>query len=984
MKKAWTMRTQITALMVILVLLQGIVFLLALSFTGVYNRLDDEAFRLFSSAINTRIQGSNNATKKLANNAINDTNSLAAAFNYISNRNPGQPYSSEPLYAHTVREGADRLANFMINNPVSGAFFIMDEPNEDGKHLGVYLRSRFQGESANNIGDIVYEIGPHNAIPKSMSISRSWQLMYTPKDKSAMDFFEKPLEAARKWKGQDLQYYGYWSSPLNMVGDEREEILYTLPLIDSKGVPFGVFGLEISTDLFSNYYLPNEDIPYDSSFFAIIPNREDKIDLDWFIPGGAKARAYLHTGETISLEKVENCGSSACAMYETNIEGIGDMYCAVNTLDIYSEDSPFSDQSWALIGMVPKRVLHQPSTNIAVTMQSIISLSTIVLVIVVSVLVFLKTRKIFGLSEYAGNLSPYQEIHFEPTGILEIDDLTAAVEMLNQRVLNASKTTSRILELTLLPIGGFELVNGTDQVILTEYVYNLLDIKPPRPVYKDEWEFIYARLIRKPIPEYGDIYWFETKNGESRWLRIVEKATETGTIGVILDVTKDVEEHRRLAHELDYDALTHLYNRIAFKRKTHMAIKEQPNKLGAMIFCDLDNLKYINDTFGHDVGDKLLVRAGEIFGSFSKRGGIVARISGDEFAIFLHGYDSKEQIRDVIFEHFSMKEQCTLLTPDGEEQRIRYSTGVAYFPEDSDNETDLLKLADFAMYEAKHSSKGSMYEFNKESYKSKAYLLENREAINRLIDEELIQFAFQPIVCMRTGEIYAYEALMRPMLDNFKSPLEILTVAAAQSKLEHLERLVIMKAIRYAHENKSLLGNKKIFMNSIPSEITPEDDMAAMEMEYSDVFENIVVEITEEESDSAKLEKKAEFIRRNGMHMAIDDFGTGYSNELRIITMAPDIVKIDIELISNIDEEPDKQVLVSNIVNFCHRKGIEVVAEGVERYAELEELSRIDVDYVQGYYIKRPKFDLEPISEEKKKEIRALYRRQQKKRMMNG
>lgn len=316
-----------------------------------------------------------------------------------------------------------------------------------------------------------------------------------------------------------------------------------------------------------------------------------------------------------------------------------------------------------------------------------------------------------------------------------------------------------------------------------------------------------------------------------------------------------------------------------------------------------------------------------------------------------------------------------LVTPDGKAHRVRSSAGLAWYPDDSDNITDLLKLSDYAMYEAKHNRKGTMFEFDQESYKENAYLLENREAINRLLDEGLIRFAFQPIVDLATGEIYAYEALMRPLLDNFQSPLEILSVAASQSKLNQLERLVIFTAFDYVRDHLDEIGQRRIFINSIPSQKLPPEDIQQMHQRYpEEVFRRVMIEITEDVDYSPQLlDDKVQSVRGMGLPIAIDDFGSGYSNEMRILALEPDVVKIDMGIIRGIHADPNKQQLVANIVGFCKPKGISMVAEGVEDAEDLMEVTRQGIDYVQGYYTARPNFELKELAPDVVEFIKAMH-----------
>ncbi|MFI3173190.1 MAG: EAL domain-containing protein, partial [Eubacteriales bacterium] len=289
------------------------------------------------------------------------------------------------------------------------------------------------------------------------------------------------------------------------------------------------------------------------------------------------------------------------------------------------------------------------------------------------------------------------------------------------------------------------------------------------------------------------------------------------------------------------------------------------------------------------------------------------------------------------------------------------------------NIKELVKYADFAMYEAKHTVKGSMREFNRDIYAEKIYLMENREAINQLIEDRRVRFMFQPIVSAKTGEIYAYEALMRSEHSMFKSPLEILKVAATQFKLSELEDMIIRKAVETAYENRHQFGTRKIYINSIASQMISPEIYLELEEEYGEFLKQIVIEITESEDDAPeKMTEKVLAIKGYGMGLAIDDFGRGFTNELKIIAINPDVIKINMDLLHGIYEDKDKQTLCANIIAYSHSKGICIVAEGIEQVEDLKTVVELGADYLQGYYLAKPSFNPVEILEEKKEIIVRL------------
>ncbi len=976
MKWAASLRFQMILLMSVLVCLQSVVLAAALLFTDVYTRLDAEAFRFFQNDSVERQESFNaqagSIVKNLAGVTLTFSDHMLANAEQ-KNKQLGSLYMDDAFFHEFAMDGTEYLISLIDDNLITGAFLLLNGSNADKEnpnaHSAIYIRNSALKDSGSGNQSLLMEVGPIEISKKyQIATGVNWDLdmVFDMERPEKYAFYFNPIQASEQYPKSEIERYGYWSPPFILLGDNQQVICYTMPLLDSSGTAYGVIGVEISLTLIKQSYLPNTNMPFNNSFYAVMPLNEKELDTGWIIPGGPTAQVYLRQTANLSLDTVQGTAN----LFSTTLPKLGAMYCSRNVLTLYSRNSPFFNERWALVGFVSKDVLHETSTGIRKTLTLTIWLTTILAFFAILLLAFISTRKIVGLSKYLGSFSSATEVHFNKTGLLEIDELTMALERLNKNVIYASKRMSKILEMTSLPLGGFELSADSEYVFLTEYIYILFGIDQAKSVSKEEWAQLYLRLTEYPESNYENVYRY-AMSGESRlkWLRIMQTETETEVTGVILDVTKDIEERHRLLHELDYDALTRLYNRSAFKREVLRKLEEAPDKIGVLIFSDLDNLKYVNDTYGHDMGDRLIINAGEMFRSFEPYGGVVSRISGDEFAIYIHGYDSQEEARALIDDVYEKNSKYMLTTADGKQQKIRYSSGIAWYPKDSDDVQQLLKYSDYAMYEAKHNSKGSLFEFDIESYTKNIYVLENREAINKLLDEGLIRFAYQPIVDLKTGQIFGYEALMRSLYANFHSPYEILTVAAAQSKLGQLERLVFMKVFQEIKKYQDQLQNVKVFINSIPNQQLTGSEHFQLKQNYSEFFSQIVIEITEDEViDTVKLQNKIELLHESDMQIAIDDFGTGYSNEIRIFSVQPHVVKIAMELIRDIDISLDKQKLVQNIVSFCKPKGIKTIAEGVETADELETVIKMEMDYVQGYFTGRPEFHLQEI----KPDVQAL------------
>ena len=454
------------------------------------------------------------------------------------------------------------------------------------------------------------------------------------------------------------------------------------------------------------------------------------------------------------------------------------------------------------------------------------------------------------------------------------------------------------------------------------------------------------------------VYCVEHAGGEIRYVRMEIKTESDRRIGLVEDVTKVTRERMNIEHERDYDTLTGLYNRRAFQWESEALFREHPEKLktAAFVMIDMDNLKYTNDNFGHDFGDRYIHEAGRGFAEYVPEGTLCSRISGDEFNLLFYGYDSKEEIRNVIAEVKAAIDRKFVLLPSGRKLRLSISGGIAWYPENSTDLKLLKKYADFAMYQVKRSGKGHFQEFDLEVYDRSANETEKRKQFLQLIRKEELTYYYQPIVSAITGKVIALEALMRVEIPLLRSPEDVLRLAKEERCLHELERITFFRAAEgycILRDNGEVRGDELLFINSIASQNLTDEESREFRLKYGELQSQLVIEITEQETlDQEAMEKKnaPEFWGA----IALDDYGTGYNSEKCLLTLSPQYVKVDIAIIRDIDTDADKQQIVSNIVEYAHQRGMYIIAEGVETKEELEKVLELKVDLLQGYYLARP------------------------------
>ena len=250
---------------------------------------------------------------------------------------------------------------------------------------------------------------------------------------------------------------------------------------------------------------------------------------------------------------------------------------------------------------------------------------------------------------------------------------------------------------------------------------------------------------------------------------------------------------------------------------------------------------------------------------------------------------------------------------------------------------------------------------------------EDYEIVNDIIDNNLFKYHFQPIVRATDGSIYSYEALMRSKTRKKMPPLVILKYASMQNRFPEIESDTFNNVLDIISEKKDVIGDARVFINSIPGIKVSDLDNITQKLKSS--HGNVVVELTEEaELDDENLDRLKNYFSSLDVEIAVDDYGTGYSNISNLLRYMPDYVKIDRSLLSEIQNKPQKQHFVREIIDFCHTNNIMALAEGVETAEELRMVIHLGADLIQGFYTGRPSEDfVGKIDEKIVNEIKAYY-----------
>ena len=877
----------------------------------------------------------------------------------------------------------DSLISSMRHRPVTGIFVVLNTHDLDTRKKGeplpcLYLRDLDPDSSPSQRNSDLMLVRAPAQVVQSLYIATdtSWTPSINYGANGSSGFLYPVFQAAYHGNGElDAADYGHWtSSPYTLSGDDHSAIAYTIPLILDGGTVYGVLGVEI-LESYLQALLPGTELQNDSSgtyLLGVASNSaigKDDLTVSVISASPAANAPQQSYDQTLLLKPSKRGG------YQSD-SPLGLCHAAVAPLTLYNRNAPFSNEQMLLIGSVPVSALYAFSGDVVRLL--IIAVLVVLTAGLFSSLVLARklSRPISRLSDEVAHARESRSSIpiLSATGIIELDRFSSAFTQLGREVLDTSTKFLRIMDMASVELGGYELRSAPDSIYVTDNFFDLLGM--PGVDADDLTAQSFRELLQRferscphsPAPDGAMLYHIRLPSGKERYLRI-ETTHEDGTqVGLAEDVTANTLEKLRIEHERDYDTLTDLYNRRAFRRICAEFFCS-PEKLGhaALLMFDLDNLKQINDTFGHDCGDEYIRLTGECFAKNAPARTVCARISGDEFNALFYGYNDQDTLRADICALKAALEQSVVQLPSGRELRVSVSGGVAWYPESSTNLITLRKYADFAMYQVKHSRKGELLEFDPEVYRTSLQERRCHEEFRRLINEELVTYHFQPIIDAKDGSVFAYEALMRVDLPTLHSPADVLRLAREENCLHEVERITFFRASSayQALENAGkVVPSALLFVNSIASQYLTPDELSEYSARYASILPRIVIEITEEEVLDPKALRIKQTICGSSGAFALDDYGSGYSNERSLLELSPNYIKIDLSIIRSIDTDANKRQIVSNIVSYAHQRGMKVVAEGLETADEVRTVLSLGVDLLQGFFLAMPQVEPGGASEE--------------------
>lgn len=464
----------------------------------------------------------------------------------------------------------------------------------------------------------------------------------------------------------------------------------------------------------------------------------------------------------------------------------------------------------------------------------------------------------------------------------------------------------------------------------------------------------------------GEI-WNRRKNGEIylEWLTINAVKDPDGKmlnyVGIFSDISAAKESQQRIEFLATHDPLTSLPNRMLFIDRLQVALnktRRHSHKL-AVMFVDLDNFKLVNDTLGHDSGDKLVARVSERMRECVRASDTVARLGGDEFAVLLEEVsqnDINQTARRMI------RRLSESLHIDGHEIFISASIGISVFPGDGENPATLLKNADMAMYRAKEMGKNTYQFFSKEMRQAVQERHDFENGLRRALERQEFFLLYQPQVSLAEGVLVGMEALIRwqhPDL-GLISPDRFIPVAENCGLIDRIGEWVLQTVIRQIIEwQRKGRCPPRVSVNLSPRHFR-KTHIPSLIRRYmaSYRFDPVLlgVEFTESTllDDSDHTVAMLRDLRKLGVRLSVDDFGTGYSSLGYMRRYPLDEIKIDRSFVRDIASDPEDRAIALAILAMARALGLQVVAEGIEDAVQFEVLRENGCELGQGYYYARP------------------------------
>lgn len=523
----------------------------------------------------------------------------------------------------------------------------------------------------------------------------------------------------------------------------------------------------------------------------------------------------------------------------------------------------------------------------------------------------------------------------------------------------------------------------SERIYVSNKIKELLGLEKDRITLEQWYEYIVESDLKRVKSYFDGIcynrmcinsnmrYSIKSANGEIIYIEYKGKGSISDDIyslsGVIMNINNEKNTEQKVHFMSYYDDITGIPNRKMFTEKFQELINNNSNSKSQLgiIFFDIDNFKNINDTYGHEIGDEILLKLCERIENILDGRQTFARFGGDEFVIAFSNIINEKEINEFLdelllkvrkpFEVNNKKIYCTI------------SIGVSVYPKDADRLDMLLKTADMAMHKAKEEGKNRYKFFDVEISNILKRQYEIEKALRTAIENNEIFMVFQPKISIKGEKVNGFEALVRWVNNElgFISPAEFIPIAENSGLIIDLGKYIIEESFKKCSELCCSTKSKfHIAINISDIQLREEgfiSFVSEMLEKYNIPPEYIEFEITEGVIMQSVVKNIELFIelKRLGVSIALDDFGTGYSSLSYLKRLPIDVLKIDKSFVDGIGVDEKSEYIAESIIKLSHSLNLRVVAEGVETKEQLGYLNKMKCDVAQGYYFSKPeKFEV--------------------------